>query len=125
MESCPTQAVLPLVGLAAENVIPDRYRVERGPSGLPGCVPAFCAAWHRLSRKRDRHGARHPCRRHGGSLPGDGRKEHGPTPLDAGSRFDIPYTVLQPVTKPSSRFQNPLDYGTSAWFCYRFLIMAL
>ncbi|MFO7907163.1 MAG: hypothetical protein ACQESR_23625 [Planctomycetota bacterium] len=25
MESCPTQAVLPLVGLAAENVIRDRY----------------------------------------------------------------------------------------------------
>ncbi|MGM0490149.1 MAG: hypothetical protein ACQESR_25765 [Planctomycetota bacterium] len=26
--------------------------------------------------------------------------------------------VVQPVTKPSSRFQTPLDYGTSAWFCY-------
>ncbi|MFO7904474.1 MAG: hypothetical protein R6U98_17560 [Pirellulaceae bacterium] len=25
MESCPTQAVLPLVGLAADNVIRDRY----------------------------------------------------------------------------------------------------
>ncbi|MFO7901667.1 MAG: hypothetical protein ACQESR_04195 [Planctomycetota bacterium] len=25
MESCPTQAVLPLVGLAAENVIRDRH----------------------------------------------------------------------------------------------------
>ncbi|MFO7903008.1 MAG: hypothetical protein R6U98_10125 [Pirellulaceae bacterium] len=25
MERCPTQAVLPLVGLAAEKVIPDRY----------------------------------------------------------------------------------------------------
>ncbi|MFO7906120.1 MAG: hypothetical protein R6U98_25910 [Pirellulaceae bacterium] len=25
MERCPTQAVLPLVGLAAENVIRDRY----------------------------------------------------------------------------------------------------
>ncbi|MFW6170129.1 MAG: hypothetical protein ACODAD_06540 [Planctomycetota bacterium] len=25
MESCPTQAVLPLVGLAAEKVIRDRY----------------------------------------------------------------------------------------------------
>ncbi|MFO7901080.1 MAG: hypothetical protein R6U98_00330 [Pirellulaceae bacterium] len=25
MESCPTQAVLPLVGLAADQVIPDRY----------------------------------------------------------------------------------------------------
>ncbi|MFO7904962.1 MAG: hypothetical protein ACQESR_31560 [Planctomycetota bacterium] len=27
MESCPTQAVLPLVGLAAEKVIRDRYTV--------------------------------------------------------------------------------------------------
>ncbi|MFO7906041.1 MAG: hypothetical protein ACQESR_13390 [Planctomycetota bacterium] len=27
MESCPTQAVLPLVGLAAEKVIRDRYNV--------------------------------------------------------------------------------------------------
>ncbi|MFO7904610.1 MAG: hypothetical protein ACQESR_02185 [Planctomycetota bacterium] len=26
MESCPTQAVLPLVGLAAEKVIRDRYK---------------------------------------------------------------------------------------------------
>ncbi|MFO7903548.1 MAG: hypothetical protein ACQESR_04740 [Planctomycetota bacterium] len=25
MEGCPTQAVLPLVGLAADNVIRDRY----------------------------------------------------------------------------------------------------
>ncbi|MFO7906721.1 MAG: hypothetical protein ACQESR_15255 [Planctomycetota bacterium] len=25
MESCPTQAVLPLVGLAADKVIPDRH----------------------------------------------------------------------------------------------------
>ncbi|MGM0487386.1 MAG: hypothetical protein ACQESR_11580 [Planctomycetota bacterium] len=28
MESCPTQAVLPLVGLAAEKVIRDRYICE-------------------------------------------------------------------------------------------------
>ncbi|MGM0488997.1 MAG: hypothetical protein ACQESR_19830 [Planctomycetota bacterium] len=27
MERCPTQAVLPLVGLATENVIGDRYRI--------------------------------------------------------------------------------------------------
>ncbi|MGM0488532.1 MAG: hypothetical protein ACQESR_17450 [Planctomycetota bacterium] len=27
MESCPTQAVLPLVGLAAEKVIRDQYRI--------------------------------------------------------------------------------------------------
>ncbi|MFO7907707.1 MAG: hypothetical protein ACQESR_19755 [Planctomycetota bacterium] len=36
MESCPTQAVLPLVGLAAENVIRDRYnaitRISRHPT---------------------------------------------------------------------------------------------
>ncbi|MFO7908097.1 MAG: hypothetical protein R6U98_35980 [Pirellulaceae bacterium] len=30
MESCPTQAVLPLVGLAAEKVIRDRYTYRRG-----------------------------------------------------------------------------------------------
>ncbi|MGM0488679.1 MAG: hypothetical protein ACQESR_18220 [Planctomycetota bacterium] len=29
MERCPTQAVLPLVGLAADNVIRDRYRSDR------------------------------------------------------------------------------------------------
>ncbi|MFO7901706.1 MAG: hypothetical protein ACQESR_07045 [Planctomycetota bacterium] len=27
MESCPTQTVLPLVGLAAEKVIRDRYKL--------------------------------------------------------------------------------------------------
>ncbi|MGM0491058.1 MAG: hypothetical protein ACQESR_30400 [Planctomycetota bacterium] len=30
MESCPTQAVLPLVGLAAEKVIRDRYKQQIG-----------------------------------------------------------------------------------------------
>ncbi|MFO7904525.1 MAG: hypothetical protein R6U98_17815 [Pirellulaceae bacterium] len=30
MESCPTQAVLPLVGLAAEKVIRDRHNMGRG-----------------------------------------------------------------------------------------------
>ncbi|MGM0489602.1 MAG: hypothetical protein ACQESR_22935 [Planctomycetota bacterium] len=38
MESCPTQAVLPLVGLAAEKVIRDRYKalriVEKSPPAL-------------------------------------------------------------------------------------------
>ncbi|MGM0489984.1 MAG: hypothetical protein ACQESR_24910 [Planctomycetota bacterium] len=29
MESCPTQAVLPLVGLAADKVVPDRYTYRR------------------------------------------------------------------------------------------------
>ncbi|MGM0489597.1 MAG: hypothetical protein ACQESR_22910 [Planctomycetota bacterium] len=28
VESCPTQAVLPLVGLAAEKVIRDRYNLD-------------------------------------------------------------------------------------------------
>ncbi|MGM0487394.1 MAG: hypothetical protein ACQESR_11620 [Planctomycetota bacterium] len=41
MESCPTQAVLPLVGLAAENVIRDRYI-----SGIP--------AGERARKKRGR-----------------------------------------------------------------------
>ncbi|MFO7904982.1 MAG: hypothetical protein ACQESR_00190 [Planctomycetota bacterium] len=36
MESRPTQAVLPWVGLAAENVIRDRYRsVIHGQSASP------------------------------------------------------------------------------------------
>ncbi|MFO7903967.1 MAG: hypothetical protein ACQESR_29545 [Planctomycetota bacterium] len=33
MESCPTQAVLPLVGLAAEKVIRDRYISSNGATG--------------------------------------------------------------------------------------------
>ncbi|MFO7904170.1 MAG: hypothetical protein R6U98_16020 [Pirellulaceae bacterium] len=33
MESGPTQAVLPLVGLAAEKVIRDRYKIS-GPPGF-------------------------------------------------------------------------------------------
>ncbi|MGM0490436.1 MAG: hypothetical protein ACQESR_27240, partial [Planctomycetota bacterium] len=38
-----------------------------------------------------------------------------------GGRFDRKILrqenrVLQPVIKPSSHFQTPLDYGTSAWF---------
>ncbi|MFO7904882.1 MAG: hypothetical protein ACQESR_14485 [Planctomycetota bacterium] len=37
MESCPTQAVLPLVGLAAEEVIRDRY--SRGSAFV------FCELW--------------------------------------------------------------------------------
>ncbi|MFO7901577.1 MAG: hypothetical protein ACQESR_29790 [Planctomycetota bacterium] len=37
MESCPTQAVLPLVGLAADNVIRDRYKTkERVSIATPG-----------------------------------------------------------------------------------------
>ncbi|MFO7902946.1 MAG: hypothetical protein R6U98_09815 [Pirellulaceae bacterium] len=36
MESCPTQAVLPLVGLAADNVIRDRHI---SPSGQTDSMP--------------------------------------------------------------------------------------
>ncbi|MGM0488426.1 MAG: hypothetical protein ACQESR_16910 [Planctomycetota bacterium] len=42
MESCPTQAVLPLVGLAAEKVIRERYKkaytpvLEGSSCHLPG-----------------------------------------------------------------------------------------
>ncbi|MGM0488060.1 MAG: hypothetical protein ACQESR_15015 [Planctomycetota bacterium] len=39
MESCPTQAVRPLVGLMAEKVIRDRYKTELSlpkPLGLRG-----------------------------------------------------------------------------------------
>ncbi|MFO7903067.1 MAG: hypothetical protein ACQESR_07795 [Planctomycetota bacterium] len=38
MESCPTQAVLPLVGLAAETVIRDRYSSGARLAGRPYCV---------------------------------------------------------------------------------------
>ncbi|MGM0488156.1 MAG: hypothetical protein ACQESR_15505 [Planctomycetota bacterium] len=40
MENCPTQAVLPLVGLAAEKVIRDRYKRPRrdGRHPLTPCV---------------------------------------------------------------------------------------
>ncbi|MGM0490326.1 MAG: hypothetical protein ACQESR_26675 [Planctomycetota bacterium] len=37
MEPCPTQAVLPLVGLAAEKLIRDRYNGE--PNTCPGFAP--------------------------------------------------------------------------------------
>ncbi|MGM0485361.1 MAG: hypothetical protein ACQESR_01175 [Planctomycetota bacterium] len=37
MERCPTQAVLPLVGLAAENVIRDRY----SNGGIASCADRF------------------------------------------------------------------------------------
>ncbi|MGM0488135.1 MAG: hypothetical protein ACQESR_15395, partial [Planctomycetota bacterium] len=33
VESCPTQAVLPLVGLAAEKLIRDRHNLEYGALG--------------------------------------------------------------------------------------------
>ncbi|MFO7908357.1 MAG: hypothetical protein ACQESR_00830 [Planctomycetota bacterium] len=35
MESCPTHAVLPLVGLAADKVIRDRYKVRSASSLNP------------------------------------------------------------------------------------------
>ncbi|MFO7906439.1 MAG: hypothetical protein ACQESR_21655 [Planctomycetota bacterium] len=42
MERCPTQAVLPLVGLAAEKVIRDRYEllpVKRQPAFVKQAAP--------------------------------------------------------------------------------------
>ncbi|MFO7904653.1 MAG: hypothetical protein ACQESR_01780 [Planctomycetota bacterium] len=68
MESCPTQAVLPLVGLAADKVIRDRYimgdytlktiasyeRLWHWPKCRVGrvlasscCRPAASSGWHR------------------------------------------------------------------------------
>ncbi|MFO7904424.1 MAG: hypothetical protein ACQESR_19390 [Planctomycetota bacterium] len=42
MESCPTQAALPLVGLAAEKIIRDRYkRRSRDACRPPGRIAAF------------------------------------------------------------------------------------
>ncbi|MGM0486378.1 MAG: hypothetical protein ACQESR_06415 [Planctomycetota bacterium] len=42
MESCPTQAVLPLVGLAAEKVIRDRYITYADAGrGLLRCLDGF------------------------------------------------------------------------------------
>ncbi|MFO7904024.1 MAG: hypothetical protein R6U98_15280, partial [Pirellulaceae bacterium] len=53
MESCPTQAVLPLVGLAAEKIIRDRYNVtSRIPSVRRStCKPAK-ESWHAECRRR-------------------------------------------------------------------------
>ncbi|MFO7901071.1 MAG: hypothetical protein R6U98_00285 [Pirellulaceae bacterium] len=39
MESCPTQAVLPLVGLAVEKVIRDRYKAGLPLSNTPRYNP--------------------------------------------------------------------------------------
>ncbi|MFO7906853.1 MAG: hypothetical protein ACQESR_11795 [Planctomycetota bacterium] len=39
MESGPTQAVLPLVGLAADEVIRDRYRPVNGLEAGVACRP--------------------------------------------------------------------------------------
>ncbi|MFO7903460.1 MAG: hypothetical protein ACQESR_18930 [Planctomycetota bacterium] len=40
MERCPTQAVLPLVGLAAEKIIRDRYNMRHGMPRVLACVPS-------------------------------------------------------------------------------------
>ncbi|MGM0488125.1 MAG: hypothetical protein ACQESR_15345 [Planctomycetota bacterium] len=52
MESCPTQAVLPLVGLAAENVIRDRYNGKRSASF------EVCPCGHTTSNMPLRHANR-------------------------------------------------------------------
>ncbi|MGM0489237.1 MAG: hypothetical protein ACQESR_21060 [Planctomycetota bacterium] len=54
MESCPTQAVLPSVGLAAETVIRDGYNLQRAGNGTGS---SFCTA------RRDETVA--PCRGRG------------------------------------------------------------
>ncbi|MFO7901209.1 MAG: hypothetical protein ACQESR_29875 [Planctomycetota bacterium] len=43
MESCPTQAVRPLMGLAADKVIRDRYNIE-----------PFLARWSLMFQSRGR-----------------------------------------------------------------------
>ncbi|MFO7901881.1 MAG: hypothetical protein ACQESR_06975 [Planctomycetota bacterium] len=59
MESCPTQAVLPLVGLAADKVIRDRYGVgvvaqPAEPVALqsPVTPTKLGAAWTRAVSRR-------------------------------------------------------------------------
>ncbi|MFO7902526.1 MAG: hypothetical protein ACQESR_21840 [Planctomycetota bacterium] len=51
MESCPTQAVLPLVGLAAEKVIRGRYTMGMGRvQRVPGVhSPVLFVLWRRVS----------------------------------------------------------------------------
>ncbi|MGM0485903.1 MAG: hypothetical protein ACQESR_03980 [Planctomycetota bacterium] len=50
MQSCPTQAVLPLVGLAAEKVIRDRYINEHRSVG---CWCESCQKMHYASIPED------------------------------------------------------------------------
>ncbi|MFO7907202.1 MAG: hypothetical protein ACQESR_10745 [Planctomycetota bacterium] len=49
MESCPTQAVLPLVGLAAKKVIRDRYNLRETVT-VRSLNPEFGS---RSARRRD------------------------------------------------------------------------
>ncbi|MFO7901673.1 MAG: hypothetical protein R6U98_03345 [Pirellulaceae bacterium] len=64
MQSCPTQAVLPLVGLAAEKVIRDRYifqavgffRMERCPT--QAVLPLVGLAAEKVIRERYIRGER-------------------------------------------------------------------
>ncbi|MFO7901351.1 MAG: hypothetical protein ACQESR_31095 [Planctomycetota bacterium] len=55
MERCPAQAVLPLVGLAAEKVIRDRY-ISGGRIGPDGTLPGAS----RPPVGRTRGGESHP-----------------------------------------------------------------
>ncbi|MGM0490594.1 MAG: hypothetical protein ACQESR_28035 [Planctomycetota bacterium] len=73
MERCPTQAVLPLVGLAAEKVIRDRgifqavgfFRVERCPT--QAVLPLVGLAAEKVIRDRgNRRCILHLLRRHTG-----------------------------------------------------------
>ncbi|MGM0485174.1 MAG: hypothetical protein ACQESR_00225 [Planctomycetota bacterium] len=54
MERCPTQAVLPLVGLAAETVIRDRY-TSGGRIFPDGTLPDASRPPVGRTRGRDRH----------------------------------------------------------------------
>ncbi|MFO7905153.1 MAG: hypothetical protein ACQESR_16265 [Planctomycetota bacterium] len=51
MDNCPTQAVLPLVGLAAEKVIRDQYN---GPRDKPVAFAPGKALFQNVQRKCER-----------------------------------------------------------------------
>ncbi|MFO7907739.1 MAG: hypothetical protein R6U98_34155 [Pirellulaceae bacterium] len=52
MDSCPTQAVLPLVGLAAEKVIRDQYKSEGAATGQPLGTSEECRGGGRVRDAR-------------------------------------------------------------------------
>ncbi|MFO7904379.1 MAG: hypothetical protein ACQESR_16690 [Planctomycetota bacterium] len=65
MERCPTQAVLPLVGLAAEKVIRDRYSSQdvRRPVCLPLRQLSHDRSCHETQGERQSAIARRECKR--------------------------------------------------------------
>ncbi|MGM0489174.1 MAG: hypothetical protein ACQESR_20740 [Planctomycetota bacterium] len=56
MERCPTQAVLPLVGLAAEKVIRDRYSGFNTSAGLESLRRSCCTMDLAVRHGAVRHG---------------------------------------------------------------------